>query len=282
MVEVAGGMFRLGQTGSFGTSDYVTPVTVSSFAMDAYEVTVRRFRQYWEAGHPGLTAPVPYPGGHQAGWLEPAFFAYTAAAIVEPTGLTRCTWTATPGPNEDLPINCLSYYTAQAFCVWDGGRLPTEAEWEYATRGREVDGLVSGRTYPWGEERPSHRGTYPCDRANAYCRSSAGIADFVAGGEFAATSGFYDLIGNVEEWVADYGMSYSEDRCWYGIPRVDPLCDSGGEWRRGTFPTRGGSAERPDNYDFTEQPYLWSGAARNRRLGHELTRQVGVRCARTR
>jgi hypothetical protein len=59
------------------------------------------------------------------------------------------TWTDTVGPNENLPMNCVPWYKAFAFCVWDGGRLPTEAEWNYAATGGNEQ-----RKYPWGSTAP--------------------------------------------------------------------------------------------------------------------------------
>ena len=59
------------------------------------------------------------------------------------------TWTDAPGDNEQLPMNCVGFYEAFAFCLWDGGRLPTEAEWESVAAGGEEN-----RLYPWGSTAP--------------------------------------------------------------------------------------------------------------------------------
>src|SRR5262249_34890732 len=86
---------------------------------------------------------------HELGWLE------TNDPQVAPTdsNLSSCspysTWTTAPDANEDLPITCINFYEAYAFCIWDGGFLPSEAEWEYAAAGGDEQ-----RAYPWGAEPP--------------------------------------------------------------------------------------------------------------------------------
>ena len=64
-----------------------------------------------------------------------------------------------PGANESLPINCITWYEAFAFCAWDGGFLPTEAEWNYAAAGGSEQ-----RAYPWSN--PPTSTTIDCSHAN--------------------------------------------------------------------------------------------------------------------
>ena len=95
---------------------------------------------------------------------------------------------------EDHPIVNVSWEDAKAYCEWAGGRLPTEAEWEYAARG-EKEGLK----YPWGDEISE-------EHAN-YGRNVGGTS--VVGSYPANDFGLYDMAGNVWEWVADgYDQNY--------------------------------------------------------------------------
>jgi serine/threonine-protein kinase len=103
-----------------------------------------------------------------------------------------------PPGRERWPVANVSFNDALAFARWrsrhDGVtyRLPTEAEWEYAARGRDA------RRYPWGDE-------WAHDRAQVEADAPCAVASYPAG---ASVWGVYDLIGNVSEWTASPPAAY--------------------------------------------------------------------------
>jgi parallel beta-helix repeat protein len=239
LVEVpVGGPFTLGsgeqrQTGITLTED---------LRVDSHEVTVRRFRRFWQqAGRPRPEdgTVLRYPEGRELRWEADW-------ALVEPRPATdhpACTWTSEPGTEEQesRPINCVDWTTAQAFCVWDGGRLPTEAEREWLSRYRAVEGLASPRDFPWGDNFPLNHCDYlqwkGCQGAGA-----SPVGPLPVGGK-QDVGGLFDVGGNVAEWVADVHRDYPDVGCWGHALQEGPLCDDGpavlaGEARRGV---RGGS-----------------------------------------
>jgi sulfatase modifying factor 1 len=233
-LEVTGGTFS--RTYSYfgsSASEEADPASVSSFALDKYEVTVGRFRQFVKAwsGGAGWTPPAGsgrhahLNGGqglvniagemgsaYETGWLasNDAYIVPTDAHLA--CGGMYTTWTSSPGSNEDLPINCVSWYEAYAFCIWDGGFLPSETEWEYAAAGGNQE-----RKYPWGNTDPGSGNDHAI--YNCYFPPGDAGAGFAASGACTVAPvgradsgeglwGQVDLAGNVSEWTLDWWAAY--------------------------------------------------------------------------
>jgi formylglycine-generating enzyme required for sulfatase activity len=104
------------------------------------------------------------------------------------------TWSSS---EERRPKNFLTWYTAAAFCHFDGGRLPTDAEWGYVAAGGDEQ-----RLYPWGAEEPTpERAVFNCTGDG---KQSCSLADILAVGSKPAGAGRWghlDLAGSMFEWT---------------------------------------------------------------------------------
>jgi formylglycine-generating enzyme required for sulfatase activity len=249
VVDVEGGTFTMGDTEAAYASPVRPSVTVGSFALDRYEVTVGRFRRFWEAGHPVPASEVEYPGEVAVPW---------DGEVTEPPrgGDRRCNWTPTALASESQPINCVNWYTAQAFCVWDGGRLPTEAEWERAARGSD------GRAWVWGHEP---READICWMGFLTMPHGTCRVDDDTWRIDRSPFGAIQMAGNVTEWTADSWGFYGERLAGSN----DPVAVVPG---RGAHVTRGGSWD--DNVAFALRAA--SRAAHEDRADETC---LGFRCA---
>jgi formylglycine-generating enzyme required for sulfatase activity len=187
-------------------------VTLSPYSLDRFEVTVARFRNFVDAwDYRGLPAGA---GGDaqvaKAGW-NAEWNQYLPSSKSELEASLFCddghgsNWTTAPGSNETQPIDCLTWYQAFAFCVWDGGRLPTEAEWEFAAA-NGTDGTV----YPWGDASPTWElAAYHCIGDVAPCAVDLLVPIPVGTLPLGENRwGHRDLAGNVEEWTRDTWAPY--------------------------------------------------------------------------
>jgi formylglycine-generating enzyme required for sulfatase activity len=204
-LPVAGGTFYR----SYDGLDYLdkdAPATVSDFYLDKYEVTVGRFRTFVNAGlgtqsNPPAAGVGAHPKIAGSGW-NPAWNANLAPNTDALKTAHKCfagyqSWTDAAGADESKPVNCLDWYTAFAFCAWDGGRLATEAEWNYAASGGDEQ-----RYYPWSN--PPTSKTID-DSYAAYCGGTCKSLQRV-GSKSPKGDGRWgqsDLGGNAWEWTLD-------------------------------------------------------------------------------
>jgi len=198
---------------------------VSGFRLDAYLVTVGRFRQFvaaWDNGsgyypaagsgkHTHLNLGQGLANSASAGTYETGWDAldWNNTTDIDPTtanlqcGSPYNTWTASAGSNENLPINCVNWWESYAFCIWDGGFLPSEAEWEYAAAAGNQQ-----RVYPWGSTDPGTANHYAIYGNGYYTGYSTYIAPVGYASMGAGYWGQLDLAGELWEWNLDWYNTY--------------------------------------------------------------------------
>jgi formylglycine-generating enzyme required for sulfatase activity len=212
-VLVPAGTFTMGATDGHGDERPPHKVTLDAFALYKFEVTNEQYQAFCKATGHRLPAVL-----QQARFNQPK-----------------------------QPVVGVSWEDAAAYCTWAGGRLPTEAEWEYAARGTD------GRRYPWGNDRASPRRAQV--DANNQSEGPKPVGSFP---DSASPFGCMDMAGNAWEWVADW---YAYD--YYSrSPEMNPTGPEqgvrrvlrGGSWG---FPSEARSSFR--QYEKPDYLANWTG-----------------------
>lgn len=217
MVRLDGGKFLMGTETDFGFSadgeGPVREVHVDAFYIDTFPVTFEAFGEFVRASGYKTEA-------ERFGWSfvfrnqipEGAYDQLvddTVAGHEWWCKINGAYWARPEGPDSsldgraDYPVTHVSHADAEAYCDWAGKRLPSEAEWEYASRG----GLEQN-SYPWGQElEPGGKhlcnvwqGGFPLEDSGADgYRGPCPVDAFPPNGY-----GVYSITGNVWEWCADW------------------------------------------------------------------------------
>lgn len=267
MVPLRGGCFQMGETRVYPEEGPVHTACVKPFSMSKTEITVGQFRAFvehtgyvtraergWLADEPGGPGVDVASGGAVFVQPEPGVMLMRAenwwtldesASWRQPFGVN-----SDYRPSADDPVVQVTREDAEAFALWAGGRLPTEAEWEYAARAGKDGSLMA-----WSEAERSEvrrkantwQGIFPfADVAGDGHAGIAPVANYPAN-----AFGLHDMIGNVWEWTSTpYSPSHAEkDRLGAGSSGFDPAQPG---VPVGTI--RGGSYLCAPNYCFRFRP----------------------------
>jgi sulfatase modifying factor 1 len=251
MLWIGAGRFAMGSADFYEDEGPVRDVVVDGFWIDETPVTNAQFARFVdETGYRTFAEDAPDPRdypGLEPGACKAGSLVFTPPGHPVPlddasswwTFVEGASWRHPTGPSssvagiEDHPVVHVTPRDAEAYALWAGKRLPTEAEWEFAARGG-----LEGRVYGWGDELEPKGvaqaniwvGSFPWrnDARPGHTRTSA-VRSYPANGY-----GLHDMIGNVWEWTADP----------YAFARPAKSCCGGGGQKAAA--KRGLSIERPD------------------------------------
>jgi formylglycine-generating enzyme required for sulfatase activity len=257
MIAVPGGSFFMGSDEGFPPEKPAHAVTLAPYCVDTFEVTVDKYKACSDAGRCKRAGTT----NDWANITEKERKAFDPLCNVRDA--------ATRGTH---PINCIDWEMAERFCHEQGGRLPTEAEWEFAARGPD------GRKYPWGDDDPAAGHLNACGKEcvawglkngieeKAMYGVDDGFATTAPVGSFpkgASRYGVEDVVGNVWEWVADWYGEYGkeEQHAPKGPREGDERVVRGGSWN-GSYPS------------WVRPTFRYKQAPTERSYG------IGFRCAR--
>lgn len=262
------------------------PATLNAFGLGRYEVTVGRFRRFVEDERGTQTRPPRDGAGARAlnglngqgAWnsvwssqLEVDASELREALLCAGSVPEFVMWSDAPAGDETRPMNCVTWFEALAFCIWDGGYLPTEAEWNFAAAGGNEQ-----RVFPWSmpptstsidASRASYFNGMDCvgDNMPGCSRADVAVVGSRPGGD--GKWGHSDLSGNVAELFLDSAYQGSG-----AVPYVTP-CDDCAELRGGEF-------RRVHGGSFGDQSESLMQALARESMGSTSRRQdVGFRCA---
>jgi sulfatase modifying factor 1 len=275
MAYIPDGTFEMGDNLGDGYSDElpVHTVTVDSFYMGKYEVTNGQYCDYLNSalgqGLITVTNGRVYQAGSGTDYLycdTNSGSGYSQIDYNDVSGTFNVRTKSERDMSND-PMVMVTWYGAVAYCNWrsqqggkeqcynlstwncdfskKGYRLATEAEWEYAARGR-----LSGRRFPWGDTISHSQANYYSSSSYSYDISPTrgyhptwdDVYPYTSpGGTFAANGyGLYDMAGNVWEWCNDwYSTSY-----YRSSPTSNPTGPISGSYRV----LRGGSWDDHASY----------------------------------